>query len=128
MQTTTDSCGVRLVRLINTRIHEIVDREVLNDSKIRLYSTGEYWNGFDRSAYLLSRIFPNLESFVVNLPGCSAVIGVSVPDKVLRKYLKGTSLSTAGEYLEIDTQSIDSADYGSWHDKKVSSFRQNQQS
>ncbi len=87
--------GVRLVRLIRTQLYDIVKREFVNNDRVCLYSTGEYWVGFERSAYFLKKAFPRLKTFAVNGHGFSrGVVGVSVHERDVRKL--------AGEYTVCD--------------------------
>ena len=119
-----EPCGVRLVRLINTQARDSAKREFKNDDKMCLYGTGEYWHGFEHSAYFLSRIFPKSESFVVNHPNYPFVIvGVSVSDKELRKYMKDHSVYHKKEdYIEYVVTPFVPREYGDWLTKKVKSF------
>jgi len=47
--------GVRLVRLLNEHLGEIMGRERTNQNSIHLYCTGPYWVAFECSAYQLQR-------------------------------------------------------------------------
>ena len=53
--------GVRLVRLLNEHLGEIMGRERTNQNSIHLYCTGPYWVAFECSAYQLRRVFPDSE-------------------------------------------------------------------
>ena len=48
--------GVRLVRLLNEHLNDIMSRERANQNSIHLYCTGPYWVAFECSAYQLSLI------------------------------------------------------------------------
>ena len=48
--------GVRLVRLLNEHLNDIMNRERANQNSIHLYCTGPYWVAFDRSAYQLRHV------------------------------------------------------------------------
>ncbi len=121
-----EPCGVRLVRLIHTQSLEIAKREVKNEDKMCLYGTGEYWIGFEHSAYFLSRIFPDLESFVVNNPESPfAIVGLSVTDKKLKQYMKKQNAHRRGtDYLEFAVSPFLPKEYGAWHTKKVGNFKE----
>ena len=54
----SEPCGIRLMRLMETRLLDIIRQEHSNRNCIHLYGTGEYWTAFEQSAYLLCRIFP----------------------------------------------------------------------
>ena len=119
-----EPCGVKLVRLINTQSLDIAKREIKNTDKMCLYGTGDYWTGFEQSAYFLTRIFGNLESFIVNNPNYPfAIVGVSVPEKKLKQWMKTHFASRQGtDYLEFPVNEVDRHKYGEWHTKKVKDF------
>ncbi len=116
--------GLRLVRLINTRSLDIAKREVKNDNKMCLYGTGEYWTGFERSAYFLSRLFPDADAFIVNNPAYPfAIVGVSVSARDFKKYMSAhTALRRHDDYLEYEVTPFTPTEYGGWHTRKVKSF------
>ncbi len=109
------------MRLINTRSLEIARRESRNIDRMCLYGAGGYWTGFERSAYFLCRIFPQLESFVVKHPEHpDSIIGVSVSDRELKRLSRNAKLSHSGmDYLEFLAEPIESSAYLRWHDTKV---------
>ncbi len=119
-----EPCGIRLVRLISTKSLDIAKRETKNKDKMCLYGTSDYWTGFEQSAYFLTRIFGNLESFIVNNPNYPfAIVGVSVPEKKLKQWMKTHSASRqAADYLEFSVNEVDRQTYGEWHTKQVKDF------
>ncbi len=116
--------GLRLVRLINTQAMDIARREAVNIDRMCLYGTGEYWHGFEHSAYFLNRIFPDLESFVVNHPEYPfSIVGVSVPLKSFRRYMTDhTAARRSEDYMEFEVSSASHREYGEWHHKKVKEY------
>ena len=89
-----------------------------------LYGTGDYWTGFEQSAYFLTRIFDNLESFIVNNPNYPfAIVGVSIPEKKLKQWTKTHMASRQGaDYLEFSVDEVDRQTYGKWHTKQVKDY------
>ena len=71
--------GVRLVRLLNEHLSEIMSRERTNIASIHLYCTGPYWVAFEYSAYQLRRAFPDSEVTPMRLLGYP--VRLSVPDR-----------------------------------------------
>ena len=61
--------GVRLVRLLNEHLNDIMNRERANQNSIHLYCTGPYWVAFERSAYQLRHVFPDSEITPMRLLG-----------------------------------------------------------
>ncbi len=117
--------GVRLLRLINTQLLDIFRKESGNSDRLCLYGTGGYWTAFDRSAYSLSLIFPDLDSFVVNPPGCPfSVVGLTVAEKDLKNFMRRHAALRQGlDYLEFAVGSIKEKDYEAWHNNIVSGYK-----
>lgn len=49
----TNNLFEKMEALFSKELKHILKREQLNENRINLYSVGEYWAAFDRSAYLL---------------------------------------------------------------------------
>jgi hypothetical protein len=81
--------GVRLVRLLNEHLNDIMSRERANQNSIHLYCTGPYWVAFECSAYQLRHVFPDSEITPMRLLGYPfPVVMVSVTDRSLRSYAR----------------------------------------
>ena len=81
--------GVRLVRLLNEHLNDIMSCERTNTASIHLYCTGPYWVAFEYSAYQLRRAFPDSEVTPMRLFGYPfPVVMVSVTDRSLRSYAR----------------------------------------
>ena len=120
----TEPCGVKLVRLINTQSLDIAKREIKNNNKMCLYRTGEYWHGFEHSAYFLARIFRKASVFVVNNPKFPfAIVGISVHTTDFEKYQqKHDAIRRKEDYIEYEVTPFAPLEYGNWHTKKVKFF------
>ncbi len=124
MKSQSEPSGVRLLRLINTRILEITNKELSNSDRICLYGTGGWWTAFDRSAYALSRLFPAAESLVVTPPGAPfSVVGLTITENDLKKYLMTHEpLCRKTDYLELPASVFNFQDYDIWHKRIVNEF------
>ncbi len=132
MRTDSEPSGIRLMRLINTRILDIARHEQTNTDRLCLYGTGGWWTAFDRSAFALSRLFPDLDSFVVNPPGCPfSVVGLTLSEKILKKFIRKREPAHQDlDYIELTLdQSLDrhldvsdDQTYQAWHTQIVKSF------
>lgn len=122
-----ESCGVKLIRLINTQSLDIAKREIKNANKMCLYRTGEYWHGFEHSAYFLARLFPEATAFVVNNPNYPfAIVGISVLDADFKKYQRNhDAIRRKEDYIEYEVTPFVPLEYGDWHTKKVKLFTEN---
>ncbi len=120
----SEPSGIRLMRLIDTHILDIASREIDNPDRLRLYGTGGYWTAFDRSAFQLSRIFHDLDSFIVNPPGAPfTVVGLTVSEKDLKRYMKkNPALRQSVDYLEFAMETYGQEEYHIWHSKIIKGF------
>ncbi len=121
MSPNNEPSGVRLIRLINTQLLYIAKREEANRTTMCLYSTGTYWHGFEHSAYFLSRIFPDLESLVLNHPAYPfPIVGVSVPVKEFMKYkTEHIAILSKEDYEEFKVDLINTKEYSAWHQVSI---------
>ncbi len=120
------SSGARLSDLIQNGICEIVKSESVDGSpRMCLYDIGEYWVGFERSAYLMTRIIPNSDSFLVNYPGYPfAVVGISIPAEALRSYLRSRDIRyPSSGHLEILGLPFEPQDYAKWHKRQEAELK-----
>ncbi|WP_165153835.1 hypothetical protein [Parabacteroides sp. ZJ-118] len=113
--------GVRLVRLLNERLAEIMDRERANRNAIHLYCTGPYWVAFERSAYQLRRAFPDSEITPMRLLGYPfPVVMVSVTDRSFRAYARKHILRRDDmDYKLLTASQLSREDYQAWHAGEV---------
>ncbi|WP_455625139.1 hypothetical protein [Parabacteroides sp.] len=113
--------GVRLVRLLNEHLDDIMNLERTNIASIHLYCTGSYWVAFERSAYQLRRAFPDSEVTPMRLFGYPfPVVMVSVTDRLLRSYARRHILRRDDkDYKQLTVPRLSLADYREWHAGEV---------
>ena len=113
--------GVRLVRLLNEHLNDIMSRERANQNSIHLYCTGPYWVAFECSAYQLRHVFPDSEITPMRLLGYPfPVVMVSVTDRSLRSYARKHILRRDGsDYKLLTVPGFPLADYREWHAGEV---------
>ena len=113
--------GVRLVRLLNEHLNDIMSRERANQNSIHLYCTGPYWVAFECSAYQLRHVFPDSEITPMRLLGYPfPVVMVSVTDRSLRSYTRKHILRRDGsDYKLLTVPGFPLADYREWHAGEV---------
>ena len=113
--------GVRLVRLLNEHLNDIMSRERTNTASIHLYCTGPYWVAFEYSAYQLRRAFPDSETTPMRLYGYPfPIVMVSVTDRSLRSYTRKHILRRDGsDYKLLTVPGFPLADYREWHAGEV---------
>ena len=113
--------GVRLVRLLNEHLGEIMGRERANQNSIHLYCTGPYWVAFERSAYQLRHVFPDSEITPMRLLGYPfPVVMVSVTDRSLRSYARKHILRRDDkDYKQLTVPGFSLSDYQGWHKREV---------
>ena len=113
--------GVRLVRLLNEHLNDIMNRERANQNSIHLYCTGPYWVAFERSAYQLRHVFPDSEVMPMRLLGYPfPVVMVSVTDRSLCAYARRHILRRDDmDYKQLTVPGLSLADYREWHAGEV---------
>ena len=113
--------GVRLVRLLNEHLNDIMSCERTNTASIHLYCTGPYWVAFEYSAYQLRRAFPDSEVTPMRLFGYPfPVVMVSVTDRSLRSYARKHILRRDDkDYKQLTVPVLSLADYHEWHAGEV---------
>ena len=113
--------GVRLVRLLNEHLNDIMNRERANQNSIHLYCTGPYWVAFERSAYQLRHVFPDSEITPMRLLGYPfPVVMVSVTDRSLRSYARKHILrKDESDYKLLIVPGLPLEDYHAWHTSEV---------
>ena len=118
--------GVRLVRLLNEHLGEIMGRERTNQNSIHLYCTGPYWVAFECSAYQLRHVFPDSEITPMRLLGYPfPVVMVSVTDRSLRSYARKHILRRdESDYKLLTVPGLPMADYHVWHAGEVEGLPQ----
>ena len=118
--------GVRLVRLLNEHLGEIMGRERTNLTSIHLYCTGLYWVAFERSAYQLYRAFPDSEIMPMRLYAYPfPIVMVSVTDRSLRSYARKHILrQDETDYVVLTVPESSLTDYRRWHAGEVEGLPQ----
>jgi len=113
--------GVRLVRLLNDHLSEIMGCERANCTSIHLYCTGAYWVAFECSAYQLRLAFPDSETTPMRLLGYPfPVVMVSVTDRSLRSYEQEHIIKKDGvDYKELTVPALSVSAYRTWHAREV---------
>lgn len=120
----SEPCGIRLMRLMDRQLLDIIRKEHGNSGSIHLYGTGEYWAAFEQSAYLLCRIFPKTEICVVTHPAYPfPVVLVTVSDSDLRTYSRSHIFRRdEADYKEFIAPEISPRQYNLWHRNEVQEF------
>lgn len=109
---------VSLNTLLTTRLGKIMQKESKNDDRIHLYETGEYWVGFDKSAYTLEQFGRGFsQTTVLRVPGFSLpIVMCSIHhnqiDDIQRKHAMAKSTLN---YLQFITRPIDTPSYDKWY-------------
>lgn len=86
-------------------LHKILESEVRNRKSIYLYrESGVLWKAYERSAYILSRVFPDLlvknEVLESNHIVCTTMVDI----RKIKDFMTGTDLNFHKNCLEIITR------------------------
>ena len=119
-----ESSANRLMRLMDTRLTEIIRNERRNERRVCLYGTGEYWTAFEQSAYSLSRLFPAADISITMHPEHPfPVVMASISDDELRTYGKRHIFCRDfPDHKELLVPMIIPEQYRIWHQKTIRKF------
>lgn len=120
-----DPSASRLMRLMDTRLPEIIREEVGNEQCVRLYGTGDYWSAFEHSAYLLCQLFPTIDVSIVTHPATPfPAVMVCISDEELRAYgREHIFCRDFPDYKEFLVTAIIPERYRIWRQKAIRKFR-----
>lgn len=112
-----ESTAVRLMRLLDDRLPEIVRGERKNEERVYLYGIGEHWAAFEHSAYLLYRFFPAADMSVVTHPEEPfPAVMICISDEELRAFAERHIFTRdLPDYKEVFVSRIVPAQYRVWH-------------
>ncbi|MGM9741403.1 MAG: hypothetical protein ACI3ZP_12430 [Candidatus Cryptobacteroides sp.] len=101
------------------RIKPVLIQELDNKDSIHLYSIGEYWRTFDKSAYALSLILPDAESTLLTVRDYPfPVLMVSAHYEVVNRLLFTKVVAKRNpDYIHLITKPIDREAYRRWRDE-----------
>lgn len=84
-QTSNESPGIRLMRLIDTQLLQIIHKECKNETRVCLHEAGTHWVSFERTAYLLCLLFPTTDvTIIMHAKYPFPVVMVNISDDELR--------------------------------------------
>lgn len=121
---TGEPSGIRLMRLMDTRLPEIIRMERKNERRVCLYGTGDYWTAFEQSAYQLCRLFASNDISMATHPEYPfPVVMVSIPDDELHAFAEHHLFCRdLPDYKEILVARIIPEQYRIWHQKAIRKF------
>lgn len=101
------------------RIKPVLIHELDNKDTIHLYSIGEYWRAFDKSAYALSLLFPDKEPTMLNVRAYPfPVLMVSAHYEEINRLLFTKVVAKRNpDYIHLITKPIDREAYRRWRDE-----------
>jgi len=120
---TATAPGLRLMEFLETRQKSILEREADNLNNVYLYGMGNYWVAFERSAYLLCRLFPQSGTSVIRFASFPfPVVMASVADWDLSGYpRKQVSEALSDDFRRLSAPSLCPSRYVRWHRAAVCS-------
>lgn len=105
-------------------IKPVLIQELDNKDNIHLYSIGEYWRAFDKSAYALSLILPDSESTLLTISDYPfLVLMVSAHYEVVNRLLFTKVVAKRNpDYIHLITKPIDREAYRRWRDEILDEY------
>ena len=110
----------QLNRLLTKELDNILKRERHNEDTVHLYSMGEYWTAFERSAYLLDQL-SSAEPLVIYLEEYPfPIVMCAAHDREVSALCrKGKSLTMNMNYRQLLSRPIDSKGYAAWYKRHI---------
>lgn len=108
--------------LLSTQLKKILKGELHNSDRMNVYSVGEYWAAFDKSAFLLNRLAPgSVESMPLNIKGYPFPLIMSyVHYPVIDEMCHNHVMSKRNmEFIQFMSEKIDRSTYERWYDDIV---------
>lgn len=121
--TPSQPSGLQLMELIEHNIQEILGKEESNVSEIRLYKTGSYWVAFEKSAYLLTSVSPDISLVPMAITRLSApLVMANIEARRLCTFVKGLDCLQDGCFEKVyrTWNVVDARSYRDWHAAQVS--------
>lgn len=111
-----------IIDFINGYLHDVIRIE--NDTVIRLYRTGEYWNAFEQSAFWLCHQSEESQITLLRNPVSPfPVVMATIPNNTMLVFRRKHIFQyEAPGYCELVGPKLSSKQYGEWHHKEVASF------
>lgn len=109
--------------LFDAKLSTILKQERHNDNKVNLYSVGEYWAAFEKSAYLLGEMLhddtPPVVLYIKEYP--FPIVMQSLPHRLVDDMCRKHPMSRKTmEFLQFATQPTDEVAYKEWYREQVS--------
>lgn len=115
--------GQRIIELLTTRLKEITDREMQNESRIYLYSTGTYWVAFERSAFLLYKLYPSCGTMLFNMEkSMQHLMMTFVPYSSLPRDKRLAFCKRRDDYMEARAGTFTMKEYGTWYRRQEKKY------
>ena len=111
-----------LNRLFSKELKDILDRELHNKNRLYLYSLGEYWAAFDKSAYLLEQMSSEkVESSVLHLKNHPfPLLMCSVHSKQVKELSRNRIIAkNYADAIQLMSDTIDPVHYNDWYMRRV---------
>lgn len=109
------------IRLIATRLFDIIHTEHTVGQCIRLYEAGNCWYAFEESAYQLSRLFGTRDIVVIRHKDYPfPVVMTSISDEALQTYGKSHIFRRqVNGYRELAGMKISTEQYKEWYRREI---------
>lgn len=119
--------GLQLMRLIENHLQDILLKEEANSSEIHLYKAGGYWVAFEKSAYRLASISPDIPFIPMAITGGPApFVMASIDEKSLNVRTSGLTCTGNGRSRKTyrTSDKMDARAYRIWHTNKLRTIAQ----
>lgn len=117
---------IEFIELFQNRLSDILFKEANNERYMYLYDTGSYWMAFEKSAYMLSRLYANALLFPMKIPYIPyPIVTASIEQARLHTIIKGLVCKkrTIKERIYVTGEMNNLLSYNKWHDRETEVLR-----
>ena len=117
---------IEFIELFQNRLSDILFKEANNERYMYLYDTGSYWMAFERSAYMLSRLYANALLLPMKIPYIPyPIVTVSIEQARLHTIINGLVCKKRAikERIYVADEMNNVLSYNKWHDRETEVLR-----
>lgn len=117
---------IEFIELFQNRLSDILFKEANNESYMYLYDTGSYWMAFEKSAYMLSKLYDHALLLPMKTPYIPfPIVTASIEQEKLHFIVNGLICKkrTGKERIYVAGKVGNVSSYNKWHDRETKVLR-----
>lgn len=117
---------IEFIELLQSRLPDILSKEANNERYMYLYDAGNYWMAFERSAYMLSKLYVHALLLPMKTPYIPfPIVAASIEQEKLHSIVNGLICKkrTGKERIYVTGKVENVSFYDRWHDRETKILR-----